>query len=525
MKMISKLLIVIALANLCVTSDAITYFSKGSVEATLLSNWSSMPNGTGVSPSYFNTSGDVFVIQNGHSLTVSSNWELCASSGNGKLQISSGGKLVANDTITIRSGNTFQIDNGGIYEHNVASNLSSLLNGNEAFDTQSNFIVLKCAASPAFTDVVFGNLIFKNVVAANLGMNGKLNKVKGNLIFEITALPISKTSNAKFALVGTQNATLDIEGDLIVNSPDGTGSVQMVNGTGNGTVNVQGKVKVQNGTFSLYSGSSTIPGSAALNVVGGIEISGGSLNSPVAASASTIKFLGANSELTKTSGILGNTTNINFEVGANTNLNLNGSFSVGVGRTIKVDGVLSIGESDTLKIGGNVLGNGWIDATNGTIFYSGVTDQIVSNIKNGVIKNLFIINEAGITLSNTLTVTGKLYPIVGTITLGDADLIVPGVAISINGKIIENGLGLYKDVATAVSTTNADQICVSQDGDFISLKGLVQGGVVTVCTMTGQIISTQKVLSNELILKVSKGLFIIRILTGKEVVVKKVIVR
>jgi hypothetical protein len=100
---------------------ATTYYSQGSFAANLTSSWNTVRTGGGSSPSGF-TSGDTFIIQNGHNLTVSvtggttTNW---AVSGTGnKVEIESGGKLtnsgdgsVPNITIS----GTFQIDGGGTY--------------------------------------------------------------------------------------------------------------------------------------------------------------------------------------------------------------------------------------------------------------------------------------------------------------------------------------------------------------------------------------------------------------------------
>jgi hypothetical protein len=101
--------------------------------------------------------------------------------GGGKLQINNGGKLTGTTLITIAAGNTFQIDAGGTYEHNVSNNLSALFRGTEAFDTNSNFVIIQCAATPTAPDGGYGNLTFKNSITANLGMNGRIQSVKGNL--------------------------------------------------------------------------------------------------------------------------------------------------------------------------------------------------------------------------------------------------------------------------------------------------------------------------------------------------------
>ncbi|MBK7265154.1 MAG: hypothetical protein IPI12_02210 [Ignavibacteriales bacterium] len=52
------------------------FYSKGNLDVTDLSNWSSTPDGTGPSPSNFSTSGQVFNVQANHSMTASGDWVL-----------------------------------------------------------------------------------------------------------------------------------------------------------------------------------------------------------------------------------------------------------------------------------------------------------------------------------------------------------------------------------------------------------------------------------------------------------------
>ena len=69
-----------------------TYYSQGSLAVGTLSSWNTNRAGGGSSPGNF-TTGDVFVIQNGHSMTTSSAWTV-SGTGN-KIQIESGGTLTA----------------------------------------------------------------------------------------------------------------------------------------------------------------------------------------------------------------------------------------------------------------------------------------------------------------------------------------------------------------------------------------------------------------------------------------------
>ena len=118
---------------------ATTYFSQGSLAPNLTSSWNTSRVGGGSSPSNF-TSGDVFVIQNGHNMTTSATWSI---SGTGsKLQIENGGTLTATSAITVASATTFQIDSGGTYVHdNTTAYGGSVFQGTESFDAASTVIL------------------------------------------------------------------------------------------------------------------------------------------------------------------------------------------------------------------------------------------------------------------------------------------------------------------------------------------------------------------------------------------------
>src|SRR5207247_7616662 len=96
-----------------------TYYSQGSVDPTVNTNWNSIRAGGGSTPANF-TSGDVFVIQNGHSMGTTPAWSV---SGTGaKIQIESGGTLTANSIVSVP---TFQVDDGGTYIHNTVGSVSN----------------------------------------------------------------------------------------------------------------------------------------------------------------------------------------------------------------------------------------------------------------------------------------------------------------------------------------------------------------------------------------------------------------
>ena len=114
-------------------------------------------------------------------MTTSAAWTVGVAAGGGKLQINNDSKLTGTTLITIATENTFQIDAGGTYEHNVSNNLSALFGGTEAFVTNSNFIVTSCATPLiGMSDNGYGNQTFNNNFKTDVCYSMKFNQL--NLI-------------------------------------------------------------------------------------------------------------------------------------------------------------------------------------------------------------------------------------------------------------------------------------------------------------------------------------------------------
>src|SRR5437870_5078226 len=92
----SRLTLLLSLAALvCAVSaaSAATWYSQGSASPNPISSWNSDRAGAGVAPADF-ASGDVFVIQGGHTLATTAAWNLGGATAT--LRIEAGGTLTAN---------------------------------------------------------------------------------------------------------------------------------------------------------------------------------------------------------------------------------------------------------------------------------------------------------------------------------------------------------------------------------------------------------------------------------------------
>ena len=113
------------------------------------------------------TAGDVFVIQNTHSMTTSAAWSV---SGTGSKVWIENGVLTATFLVTCNAATTFQIDNGGSYIANAALS-SAILGGTEVFGASSNFTYnfAPTASAPSSLDA-YGNLTINTTTnGSNLG--------------------------------------------------------------------------------------------------------------------------------------------------------------------------------------------------------------------------------------------------------------------------------------------------------------------------------------------------------------------
>ena len=150
------------------SASAVTYYSKGNLNANLVASWSATTDGIGASPTNF-TTGDIFIIQASHLMTTSATLSISGTAS--KLQISNTATLTATFAITLAAATTFQIDNGGTYVHNHAATMSTILGGTESFGVTSTVKISSFSGTGALStsltasvasggnNYFFGNLI------------------------------------------------------------------------------------------------------------------------------------------------------------------------------------------------------------------------------------------------------------------------------------------------------------------------------------------------------------------------------
>ncbi len=393
---------------------ATTYYSQGNLAPNLTTSWNTVRTGGGTSPANF-TSGDVFVIQNGHNMTTSAVWTV---SGTGAtIQIESGGVLTANDLVSVP---TFRISESGTYVHNVtstsANGMGSDIPGSTAriFAASSTVEIQRWAnggtiPTPLPSGVSWGNL---TINVATLGgswnQTGDLTTILGN-----------------FTILATGGTTREFR--LIANVPSIV------------TINIGGDLTISGGILNLTSGSAapTINIGGSFNQTGGTFISTGS-------GLSTIVFTGGSSSVTfSTSGGTFTNNNINWQIAAGKTVGLNTNFGAGswvnAARTMTVNGAFQINQ-------GAWPGNGgaWSYGAAGSLIYNnnsgsyGVGNDTYWPTSNGPV-NVNVLGSGGITMNVARTVNGTFQTAAGVIN---------GHNLTLNGTAQINTFGYFNTSPT-----------------------------------------------------------------------------
>lgn len=313
-------------------STASNYYSQGNSAPESLNSWNSKPDGSGIAPSNF-TSSSNYIIQNGHAMTTATTW---AFGGAGSvLQIQNEGVLQSDYAITIASGATFQIENGGKYIHNnTTAPSTTIFNGIENFKSQSNVRIDKWSSN--------------------------ITVLTTNVTLPFGNLEINWTTNTNNWQQGWTETVNLCSGNLLITSV-GSGSIRFAAGTGP-IVNISGNYKQTGGIVNLAS--STGSSITILNVAGNFEVSDGTCiststgskvvlngNSPQAMNVNSTKFTVNNLTINNSSGVT-----------LNQNITINGTLDLTSGKLNTGSNTLTIGASGTVSnarsssyINGNVI--------------------------------------------------------------------------------------------------------------------------------------------------------------------------
>lgn len=477
MKRTFTILLMLAIAT--VSSYAATYYSKitGTPQTRLTTSWSSTTDGTGASPANLTTSGDVFIIQNGHEMITGA--ATVFNSTNSTLQILAGGKLTATHAITVTN---FIVENGGEYIHDMIQ-LMPAASGSITLREASIVQIMK--HTPAvLPDVTWGNLIINIAIGAHWTITDQDDLlIKGDLIIKRAG-----TTNIRvLRLSSANNLDATIEGNLIIEG--GMITVTGVNNSGKYNLTVKGDLVVEDRRTFFDDGSLSefrLVANSSADAIFSLTVEGNT----------TIDKGGVFVASFLTTG----TPNIN--------LDFKGNFTVGASASPgKVGGSLPIvifskaASPNTIKtismvVGGNldVATNATFTSTEGAIWtntFGGATVYFKGGAANSTLKM-----AAGQGATNIAYIVGKDK----TLTLQsdlttDKFLAVAGHVVE-NGNVITGTINALTNEAIAFNgniAANAQSLVTLQDGATTSGLGLVPGMEVT--SIAGNVLAPNSVIT------------------------------
>jgi hypothetical protein len=188
------------------------YYSNGNNPANSLTSWWTNTNGTGSNPADF-TSGDVLLVQGGHNMTTTGSW--LVSGTNSKVQISNNASITASDQITFSAATTFQIDNGGSYNHNNTT--TTVWGGTESLGATST-VNYQFAGTQNVEGLTYGNLTISGsnskTLTNNITVNNNLS-ITGSATLASDVYQITGNATGAFTMAAGTELTLGNAGSAI----------------------------------------------------------------------------------------------------------------------------------------------------------------------------------------------------------------------------------------------------------------------------------------------------------------------
>src|SRR5439155_13850439 len=330
---------------------AATYYSQGSLDPNVTTNWNSIRLGGGSSPANF-TSGDVFAIQASHSMATTAAWTV--SGAGSKVQIESGGTLTANHIVAIP---TFQVDDGASYIHNAASGTSngvaSALPGSttRTFGSASTVEIRKWAnggtVPVALPNVTWGNLTLNlTTLAGDWNQLGALQTVNGNLT-------VQATGGFAFDLQSSGTTTATVGG----NYAQSGGTLVLATVTGaNVTLNVSGNMNIIGGTLSFTTANNI---TSALNLSGDLSVTGSGTMTESGNKKPAVTFQKAGTQVFTSGGTVSGAPDFTVNAGSTLDLGTSiltgGSFTLSSGAGLIVGsaaGITTTGATGNIQVSG-----------------------------------------------------------------------------------------------------------------------------------------------------------------------------
>ena len=386
--------------------SAAVYYWNGSGTYSTAGSWYPNRDGTGTPAGNFTTSGDIFIVQgNGGATTNGTN-----SSGVG---LGTSNQTITSTGWTIATGVTLEIEGGATVTTSTSSGLTIaniIIDGNA-----TNYGTLSTTGSGTISN------------SGTTTCNGFLSLGNTSNTCSFGTLNITNPASLSASVAAT-GRNFNVTGNLSI--PSGS-TLSLTGGSG---VVVSGSTTL-NGTFNGNNTSNTVnfatlSGTGSLNVSRAFTVTTIASSPFLAASGGTVKYTGLGSNLTllssynnltvddngagrtytpATTTVYGNmvlsnnaTANV-FKLAGNNGLTVNGNLTIGTLATLNT-------QTFTITVNGNVINNGTISGTTGTLTLAGSGTQTLSGGAAGIYFNTILSNSTSgnISLASNITSNGAL---------------------------------------------------------------------------------------------------------------------
>jgi uncharacterized repeat protein (TIGR01451 family) len=466
---------------------------------------------------------DQLYIEAGGQITVSTGGTMQLRNGAGTdLTVLGTLLLTGTGSITTNGTPVITFASGGVYSHNVNGGNIISANAYTATWNASSTVEITGVTStvPAKINQTFGNFIWKNSAqSASIALLGNPATVNGNF-------DIQRTNNQQLLLNDNTSAAKTIGGKFTVRDSSkvvvkstgatayavtvgdslvvaGTGSVLRLltgGGTGAVTMTVSGHVLMA-GDSLVLSGTATVD---SLRISGNMTHSSGVITE-TGAGAGWIIFRGTAQQTYTSGGTVSNTVNYRVDgdswlkLGPSTTLTGGGAFTlVGSGKLEigSANGIASAGASGNIQVTGTRT-----FSSTAKYIYSGTASQIQGVFTTAptarTMNYLEVDNAAGVTLSDSVTVTDSLKLVNGTLGIGTMTLYVANVAAITSGTLTSSATGTVNyskgSNTQSILAVNYGNLILSNfnktfPASTVGIAGTFTPGTATGHTLTGNTI-------------------------------------
>jgi hypothetical protein len=446
------------------TASAATRYSVATGNWNSTSTWAATSGGA--SGASVPVAGDTVTIEGNHTVTVNANTAAL-----GSLTVSAGSTLsvsadftLSATTITVNGTyirnsigtmtvTTMTVGSGGIYQHAINGGAIPTATWNVA----STCEIIGCTTTVPSSGLgqAFGNFTWNSPnQTADVSLGGALTTVTRHLTIASTGAGtgslrlLNSTGNVLVLTVG--GSFIQSGGTFYVYGPDS-------NYGGSMTVNVSGGFSLSAGTLNL-SGADR-PG--VINVAGNFSHTGGTLTKTGTSTAAAVVFNGAGTQTYTSGGTVSGAVNFTVNSGATVAMASGSTVTANSGATMTVNGTLDCGT------GTAVSGAGAFTLASGATLKIGHASGINGNITVTGTKTLNA--AANYTYNGTAAqATGSLLPatLTGTLTIANGN----GTGVTLSQNTVINTPGVCA-VNNGALLTLGSAIVLSGSGGFTLSSG------------------------------------------------------